>query len=125
VLELLKPRVRTFDQLVEEIRPFLVDQPEIDPAAAAKHLTPAIRPLLLQFASTLETLEPFDPATVEQALRATAEQSGVKAAALIHATRVAVTGRSVSAGLFELLVLLSRNRVVARLNRAASYTPAP
>jgi glutamyl-tRNA synthetase len=124
VLELLKPRVRTFDQLVEEIRPFLVDQPEIDPAAAAKHLTPEIRPLLVQFASALGRLEPFDPATVEQALRATAEQAGVKAAALIHATRVAVTGRSVSAGLFELLVLLSRNRVVARLNRAASYTPA-
>jgi glutamyl-tRNA synthetase len=123
VLELLKPRVRTFDQLVEEVRPFLVDQPELDPAAAAKHLTPEIRPLLSQLASTLERLEPFDPATVEQALRATAEQAGIKAAALIHATRVAVTGRSVSAGLFELLVLLSRERAVARLNRAASYTP--
>jgi glutamyl-tRNA synthetase len=123
VLELLKPRVRTFDQLVEEVRPFLVDQPEIDPAAAAKHLTPEIRPLLSQFATTLDGLEPFDPATVEQALRATAEQAGVKAAALIHATRVAATGRSVSAGLFELLVLLSRKRVVERLNRAVNYTP--
>jgi glutamyl-tRNA synthetase len=48
----------------------------------------------------------------------------VKAAALIHATRVAVTGRSVSAGLFELLVLLGRNRVIDRLNRAVNYTPA-
>jgi glutamyl-tRNA synthetase len=122
VLELLKPRVRTFDQLVEEVRPFLVDQPEIDPAAAAKHLTPEIRPLLSQLASTLDRLEPFDPATVEQALRATAEQAGVKAASLIHATRVAVTGRSVSAGLFDLLVLLSRKRVVERLNRPAHYT---
>ena len=62
-------------------------------------------------------------ATVEQALRATAEQAGVKAAALIHATRVAVTGRAVSAGLFELLVLLSRDTVVERLDRAANYTP--
>ena len=123
VLELLKPRVRTFDQLVEELRPFLVDQPELDPAAAAKHLTAEIRPVLARLAATLERLEPFDPATVEQALRATAEEAGVKAAALIHATRVAVTGRSVSAGLFELLVLLSPKHVVARLNRAVNYTP--
>jgi len=123
VLELLKPRVRAFDQLVEEVRPFLVDQPEIDPPAAAKHLTPEIRPLLAQLASTLERLEPFDPATVEHALRATADQAGVKAAALIHATRVAVTGRAVSAGLFDLLVLLSPKRVVSRLERAVNYTP--
>jgi glutamyl-tRNA synthetase len=123
VLELLKPRVRTFDQLVDELRPFLVDEPAIDPAAAAKHLTPEIRPLLSRLATTIEGLEPCDPAAVEQALRATAEQAGVKAAALIHATRVAVTGRSVSAGLFELLVLLSRTRVVERLNRAVNYTP--
>ena len=38
VLELLKPRVKKLDQLVDELRPFLVDEPEIDPAAAAKHL---------------------------------------------------------------------------------------
>jgi glutamyl-tRNA synthetase len=123
VLELLKPRVRTLDQLVDELRPFLVDEPAIDPAAAAKHLTPEIRPLLSRLATTIGGLEPFDPAAAEQALRATAEQAGVKAAALIHATRVAVTGRSVSAGLFELLVLLSRTRVVERLNRAVNYTP--
>ena len=123
VLDLLKPRVKKFDQLVDELRPFLVDEPEMDPAAAAKHLTPDIRPLLAQLATTLEGLEPFDPATVEQALRATAERAGVKAAALIHATRVAVTGRSVSAGLFELLVLLGRKRVIDRLNRAVNYTP--
>jgi glutamyl/glutaminyl-tRNA synthetase len=47
----------------------------------------------------------------------------VKAAALIHATRVAVTGRAVSAGLFDLLVLLGRSRVIHRLRQAANYTP--
>ena len=123
VLDLLKPRVKNFDQLVVELRPFLVDEPEMDPAAAAKHLTPEIRPLLSRLASTLEPLEPYDPATVEQALRATAEGASVKAAALIHATRVAVTGRSVSAGLFELLVLLGKRRDIDRLNRAVNYTP--
>jgi glutamyl-tRNA synthetase len=123
VLELLKPRVRNFDQLVDELRPFLVDEPEIDPAAAAKHLVAEIRPLLGEFAGTLAELEPFDAATVEQGLRGSATAAGVKAAGLIHAVRVAVTGRAVSAGLFDLLVLLGRERVVGRLRRAVTYTP--
>jgi glutamyl/glutaminyl-tRNA synthetase len=123
VLELLKPRVKKLDQLIDEMSPFLVDQPEIEPAAAAKHLSPGIRPVLGELATTLGILEPFDAATIEQALRATAERAGVKAAALIHATRVAMTGRAVSAGLFEVLVLLSRGVVVTRLRRSVNYIP--
>jgi glutamyl-tRNA synthetase len=123
VLDLLKSRVKNLDQLVDELRPFLVEQPEIDPAAAAKHLSPAILPVLARLATALEGLEPYDAPTVEQALRAVAEEVGVKAAALIHATRVAVTGRAVSAGLFDLLVMLGRSRVSSRLRRAANYTP--
>ena len=57
-----------------------------------------------------------------------AESGGVKAGALIHATRVAVTGRAVSPGLFEVLALLGRDRVVERLvaleRYLASQTPA-
>ena len=86
-------------------------QPAMDPAAAAKHLSPDVRPLLGRLADTLDALQPFEAAAIEQALRATAEQAGVKAAALIHATRVAVTGRAVSASLFDVLVLLGRKQV--------------
>jgi glutamyl-tRNA synthetase len=124
VLDLLKPRVKNLDQLVDELRPFLVDRPEIDPAAASKHLSNDIRPQLAQLAASLENLEPFEAGPAEQALRGVADQAGIKAAALIHATRVAVTGRAVSAGLFDLLVLLGRQRVVERLSRAVNYIPS-
>jgi len=122
VLELLKPRVKTLDQLVIELRPFLEDVPELDPAAAARHLSPQIGPVLSELAIAFERQRAFGPAEIEQVLRATAERAGVKAAALIHATRVAVTGRTVSAGLFELLALVGRDRVVRRLQRAAKYS---
>jgi glutamyl-tRNA synthetase len=122
VLALLQPRVKKLDQLVDELRPFLVEDPEIDPAAAAKHLTPAIAPVLAAFVVALERSFPDDPAAIEKLLRDTAEASSVKAAALIHATRVAVTGRAVSAGLFELLALLGPDRVIQRLRRAKDYT---
>src|SRR3954470_13815021 len=123
VLELLKPRVKKLDQLVEELRPFLVEVPEFDRAAADKHLTATVQPILATLADTLQPLGSHDPAAIEQVVRSTAEHAGVKAAALIHATRVAVTGRAVSAGLFEVLGLLGIPRVVQRLPRAATYTP--
>jgi glutamyl-tRNA synthetase len=63
----------------------------------------------------LETIQPFEAVTLEAALRALAEARGIKAGVLIHATRVAVTGQAVSPGLFEVLVLVGRSRVVRRL----------
>ena len=123
VLDLLKPRVKKLDHLVDELRPFLVDEPEFDPAAAAKHLTAETRPVLTQLAASSQALERFEPAALEQMVRGTAEQAGIKASALIHATRVAITGRAVSAGLFDVLSLLGRDRVTRRLLRAVTYTP--
>jgi glutamyl-tRNA synthetase len=124
VLDLLKPRVKNLDQLMKELRPFLVELPMIEPSAAAKHLSTEIRPQLAQLAAILQNVQQYDAQTIEQALRTTAEQTGGKAAALIHATRVAVTGRAVSAGLFDLLALLGRERVVRRLRQAVNYTPS-
>ena len=124
VLELLKPRARSLEHLVDELRPFLAadDAVAIDEAAATKHLTPQIQPTMRELAEALRRAQPLDPASAEQLVRSTAEGAGVKAAALIHATRVAVTGRSVSAGLFEVLALLGSDRVTRRLERMANYT---
>ena len=124
VLDLLKPRVKKFDHLVEEIRPFLIedDKLELDPAAAAKHLTFEVRPVLSRLAESIEASPPNDAAAAEMLVRSTAEQASLKAAALIHATRVAVTGRAVSAGLFDVLTVLGHARVGRRLRRAVSYT---
>ena len=60
-------------------------------------------------------MTPFEPAALESALRSVAEERGIKAGVLIHATRVAVTGQAVSPGLFEVLALVGRDRVVERL----------
>ena len=53
-------------------------------------------------------------------MRELAEARGLKAAALIHATRVAVTGKATSPGLFEVLELLGRERTARRLEAAAA-----
>ncbi len=124
VLELITPRARRMTQLVEDARPFLQGTVELDQAAAAKHLgTAEIRSLLGALAETLEPLQPFDKESLESALRGLAEAHGVKPAALIHATRVAVTGRAASPGLFEVIALLGRDVTLERLRAAQNYSP--
>jgi glutamyl-tRNA synthetase len=73
---------------------------------------------------TLRDVMPFDEPHVEAAVRRTAEQQDIKAAVLIHATRVAMTGRTASPGIFEVLVLLGRERALARLDQLASFLSA-
>jgi len=122
LLALVRPRVKTLDQFPHELRPFLADAVVFDHAAVAKHLAkPEISAAFSALPQAVEAVHPFDSGTLEPALRGLAESHGVKAAALIHATRVAVTGRSVSPGLFDVLELLGRERVIARLRSAQKF----
>ena len=122
VLELLKPRAKRLDDFVAQGRFFFSDAIEYDAAAVDKHLrVPGMDDHLAALDAALAALETFDPASIEAALRAAAEARGVKAASLIHAVRVAVTGKAVSPGLFEVLALLGRDRVHARLAAASRF----
>ena len=84
--------------------------------AVAKHLSSAdLAGHITALVDALAVAAPFDEAQVEAAVRGTASARGIKAGALIHATRVAVTGRTQSPGLFEILAWLGQDRVRARL----------
>ena len=72
-------------------------------------------------ASRFESLDAFDVATIEAALRQVADGRGVKAGALIHATRVALTGQAVSPGLFEVAALVGQAGTVARLRELERF----
>jgi glutamyl-tRNA synthetase len=124
LLELVRSRVKKLDQFVEELRPFLQRSVEYDQTAVSKHLAkPEIRSAFSELPVTLTTVDPFTSAALESALRSVAESHGVKAAALIHATRVAVTGRAVSPGLFDVLELMGAERVAARVRDAINFLP--
>jgi glutamyl-tRNA synthetase len=119
VLELLKPRAKRLDDFAAQGRLFFSDAIEYDAAALEKHLrVPGMDGHLEAIDAALTALDTFDPASTEAALRATAEARGVKAAVLIHSVRVAVSGKTVSPGLFEVLSLLGRSRVHARIAEA-------
>lgn len=116
VLEQLKPRAKRLDEFVPLGKFFFSDDLEYDEAAVSKHLRAGGMADHLRAAdAAFASVATFDPVSLETALRAVAEKRGVKAGALIHAVRVAVTGRSVSPGLFEVVSLLGRERTHRRL----------
>ena len=116
MLELLKPRAKRLSDFVSQGRLFLSRAVEFDPAAVDKHLRgDRIRNHLVALDAAFAELDTFDQVSTEVALRTTAGARGVKAASLIHAVRVAVTGKMVSPGLFEVLALLGRELVRERL----------
>jgi glutamyl-tRNA synthetase len=120
LIDLLRPRARRLTQIVDDARPFLEESVAFDEAAVRKHLTPpGTRAHLQALSQSLAQVVAFDPPALEAAVRNTAEARGIKAAALIHATRVSVVGRAASPGLFEVLELLGSARVRARIERAA------
>jgi glutamyl-tRNA synthetase len=120
-VDLLKPRARHLSDLVPALRPFVDDAIEYDAAAVAKHLAaPDLASHLEAWRERVSDLEAFTAPALEAALRETASARGIKAAALIHATRVAVTGQAVSPGLFEVLEVMGRDRVRDRLSAAVA-----
>jgi glutamyl-tRNA synthetase len=119
LLDLLKERCRLLGDLARDARAYLTPDFPYDPEAAGKHLTPEAAPRLRALREELARVEPFDEAGCERALRALAERLGVKAAALIHPARVALTGRSVSPGIFAVMAVHGRAGVLERLDRAA------
>ena len=126
VLELYRPRAKRLDEFASLSRFFFVDTLEYDAAAVAKHLRAAgMDEHLAALEAAFDALPTFDVVAIEEALRSAAEARGVKAGSLIHAVRVAVTGKTVSPGLFEVLSLLGRERVRRRLAEARVLASSP
>jgi glutamyl-tRNA synthetase len=77
---------------------------------------------LKALAEAFSSLEPWTTSTIEARLKETAATLGVKTGELIHPARVAVSGRSVGAGLYEMFEILGQDKTVKRLRDAAKKT---
>jgi nondiscriminating glutamyl-tRNA synthetase len=126
LLELLRPRAKRLSDFVDQATPLLTETVAYESDAVAKHLSaPGLAGHIGVLADRLRAAEPFDEAHTEAALRGAAAECGVKAGVLIHATRVAMTGRTTSPGLFDVLTLLGRERTIARLTRLRTFLQLP
>jgi glutamyl-tRNA synthetase len=123
LLDLLKIRARTVDDMVRQAGPYLRDSIEYDPEAVAKTWkdAPATRELLSDILSALKGVQEWDAASLEAALRSLAEARGLGAGKLFAPLRVALTGLTASPGIFEVLVLLGRARSLKRIEESERY----
>ena len=129
LLELLKVRARTVDDIVRQAAPYFRDDIAYDPDAVAKQWKdrPATAQLLSAVRESLSYLPAWEPTVMEDALRRLAEQLGFgdKAGKLFQPLRVALTGLAVSPGIFDVLVMLGRERSLARLDAAVRHMTSP
>ncbi|MBL8848429.1 MAG: glutamate--tRNA ligase [Planctomycetaceae bacterium] len=117
----LGERLKLFGDIVQYSEYFVADDIlEYDEKAFDKRLTqdPAACGLLRGFRDRLAGAEPFDAATLESLLNAYVTERGVGLGAVIHALRVAVTGKAAGPGMFDCLALVGRERCVSRIDRA-------
>jgi len=121
-VEISRDRAKTLDELADGIAFFFKDITEYDEKGVRKHFTKEnAAKLLMLGAEALEKLEDFTHDKTEEALRSITDEMGLKASEIIHPTRLAITGRTVGPGLFDIIVLLGKEKTVERMRKAAEW----
>jgi glutamyl-tRNA synthetase len=120
VLGLVKEKLKLLQELPSWTIYFFRDDYPFDPEAVKKSCSdPQTSECLLKLADKFAATNSWDTATLETALKSLATEIGVKTGDLIHPCRVAVSGKSAGPSLYHMLEVLGRDRVLARLRRAA------
>lgn len=118
LIDLYKIRMKTVKDFVDLTECFFTDAYAVEKEAKKKHLdNPENRLNLRIFAEKLASLTEFTHEKIEEACRSLAEEKNLKPSALIHPARVAISGRTAGAGLFEMMELLGREKVLERMRR--------
>ena len=124
VLELVKARAKTREELINFGKYFFEDPDSYDEKGRNKHWNDnSVNSNVQQLVKNLEELNSFGEEKIEEVLRSTAETLGIKAAELIHPVRLALTGSSVSPSLFEIMGLLGKEISVRRIKSALNRLP--
>ena len=124
IINLLKSRATVLPDFIEYGRPFLVDEVTYEPEAVKKRLLVVgladhVAALREAYAALEE--DRFDSSSLEGVLRSIADSRSIKAGVLIHATRVAMTGTTVSPSLFEMVELMGRAKTISRLKTLEQF----
>ncbi|HEY2103127.1 MAG TPA: glutamate--tRNA ligase [Chthoniobacterales bacterium] len=117
-LQTCKGKINTFDELPAYCRFYFTEDFEYAPDSVAKHFTAESKSRLAAVRDALAGVEEFSASAVEVLLKSTAAKLGLKIGALIHPTRLAVTGSNIGPSLYHLLEVLGKEKVLKRLERA-------
>jgi glutamyl-tRNA synthetase len=111
----LKERAKTLVELIDNARYLWAERPiELDEKAAVL-LTPDARAMLSELSNDLTTIEPWDAVATEQVVRAFVERKGTKLGSVAQPLRAALTGRTTSPPIFDVLAVLGKSESLSRL----------
>ncbi|MCG3173154.1 MAG: Glutamate--tRNA ligase [Myxococcota bacterium] len=111
-------RVKTLKELASSLQFYFGDEVAFDPKAAAKFLTPEYLPLYEELLRRVEAVGDFTESSLEPPVKTLAEERGEGLGKVAQPLRAALTGTTVSPGIFETMVLLGRERSLKRLGAA-------
>jgi len=119
-LQTCKGKINMFDELPAYCGFYFTDDFDYNPEGVAKHFTAENKPRLEAVRDAFSALQRFDAAEIETTLKTTAANLGVKVGAIVHPTRLAVSGSNIGPSLYHLLEVLGKEKVLARIDRALS-----
>jgi len=115
LVKLFQARLTTLNDFVDWADFFFVEKPAIDPKAREKYLSKNLSREFGLFIERLQALGDFNLASIEETFRGLVKDLNLEAKALIHPVRVALTGKTVGPGLFEVIYYLGKERTIERL----------
>lgn len=120
-VETVKPRARTLAEMAEMMHFYFVDEFEYEEKGVKKFFKPEIIPVFERLIQEIENISSFDEETLEKLFRGLAEEYQLKLKHIAQPVRLALTGRTVSPGLFEVMNVLGKETVLKRLKKALNY----
>ncbi len=120
-VETVKPRARTLAEMADMMRFYFIDEIVYEEKAAQKFLKEDIVPVLERLIKELSAMEQFKEGPLEELFRGLAKEYNLKLKHIAQPVRVALTGRTVSPGLFEIMDILGKDKVIQRLQKAVNY----
>ncbi len=117
LVKLFQSRLTTLNDFTERAAPFFLKEVQMDEAAKEKFLSRDFSREFTLFIQRLEALKDFNLVTIEDSFRQLVGELGIEAKALIHPVRVALTGKTVGPGLFEVIYYLGKDRTKERLTK--------
>ena len=117
-IQTCKGKINTFDEVPAYAGFYFIEDVVYNPEGVAKHFMAENKPRLQAVRDAFAALEPFDAAEIEKKLKEAAAELGQKVGALVHPTRLAVTGSNAGPSLYHLLEVLGKEKVLARIDRA-------
>jgi glutamyl-tRNA synthetase len=119
LIELFKVRMRTLTDFADHVKVFYAEEIDFDEKGVKKHLKKeGSGELLTKWRDRLSSLDDFKKNILEENCRTLADELKIKPARLIHSTRVAISGRTTGAGLFETMEVMGKDAVLKRLDHA-------